>query len=104
MRVIAQSTIARTSYWRRRILRHGWMAGLAALMFVLAYVLIPSPDTRHRVSMASAYTALAFLVASLSLGPWNVLRSRPNPVSFDLRRDPGICARLIAIFHTREGL
>src|SRR5437899_631317 len=100
MRVTAQSTIARTSYWRRRILRHVWMALLAALMFVLAYGLIPSPDTRHRVSMASAYSALAFLVASLCLGPWNVLHSRPNPVSFDLRRDTGIWAGLIALFHT----
>jgi sulfoxide reductase heme-binding subunit YedZ len=54
--------------------------------------------------MSSAYSALAFLVASLSLGPWNVLRSRPNPVSFDLRRDTGIWAGLIALFHTGVGL
>jgi sulfoxide reductase heme-binding subunit YedZ len=54
--------------------------------------------------MASAYSALAFLVASLCLGPWNVLTSRPNPVSFDLRRDTGVWAGLIALFHTGVGL
>jgi sulfoxide reductase heme-binding subunit YedZ len=54
--------------------------------------------------MASAYSALALLVVSLCLGPWNVLRSRPNPVSFDLRRDIGIWAGLVALFHTGVGL
>jgi sulfoxide reductase heme-binding subunit YedZ len=54
--------------------------------------------------MASAYSALAFLVASLCLGPWNVLRTRPNPISFDLRRDIGIWAGLVALFHTGVGL
>jgi sulfoxide reductase heme-binding subunit YedZ len=54
--------------------------------------------------MASAYSALAFLVVSLCLGPWNVLRSRPNPISFDLRRDVGVWAGLLALFHTGVGL
>ena len=54
--------------------------------------------------MGSAYSALGFLVASLLLGPWNMLRSRAKPVSFDLRRDVGIWAGLLALFHTGFGL
>ena len=50
--------------------------------------------------MATAYAGLAFLAISLWLGPWNVLRRRPNPVSFDLRRDVGIWAVVLAIVHT----
>ena len=54
--------------------------------------------------MASAYAGLFFLAASLSLGPWNVLRRKPNPVSSDLRRDVGIWAGVLALIHTAVGL
>jgi sulfoxide reductase heme-binding subunit YedZ len=54
--------------------------------------------------MATAYAGMAFLAVSLCLGPWNVLQRRPNPVSFDLRRDLGIWAGVIAIVHTVVGL
>jgi sulfoxide reductase heme-binding subunit YedZ len=96
--------VPRSSYWPRRIRRHCGLAVAAAFIVAVAYTLIPSPDVRHRLSMASAYSALAFLVVSLCLGPWNVLRSRPNPISFDLRRDVGVWAGLLALFHTGVGL
>jgi sulfoxide reductase heme-binding subunit YedZ len=38
------------------------------------------------------------------LGPWNVLRARANPVSFNLRRDIGIWAGIMALLHTAIGL
>lgn len=38
------------------------------------------------------------------IGPWNVLRGRANPVSFDLRRDLGIWAGIVALLHTGIGL
>jgi len=54
--------------------------------------------------MATAYAGLIFLAVSLWIGPWNVLRHRPNPVSFDLRRDIGIWTGILAIVHTAIGL
>jgi sulfoxide reductase heme-binding subunit YedZ len=54
--------------------------------------------------MATAYAGLIFFAVSLWLGPWNVLRMRPNPVSFDLRRDVGIWTGILAIVHTAIGL
>jgi sulfoxide reductase heme-binding subunit YedZ len=54
--------------------------------------------------MATAYAGLIFLAASLWLGPWNVLRRRPNSISFDLRRDVGIWTGILAILHTVLGL
>jgi len=54
--------------------------------------------------MATAYSSLLFLCVTLLLGPWNTLRRRPNPVSFDLRRDIGIWAGVLAILHTAVGL
>jgi methionine sulfoxide reductase heme-binding subunit len=64
----------------------------------------PPPDIRHRLSMATAYAGLFFLAASLWLGPWNVLRRRPNPISSDLRRDVRIWTGIPAIAHTAIGL
>lgn len=56
------------------------------------------------MSMGTAYAALVFLAVSLGIGPWRVLRRRPNPVSFDLRRDVGIWAGMLALLHTGIGL
>jgi len=38
------------------------------------------------------------------VGPWNVLHGRRNPVSFDLRRDLGIWAGIMALLHTSIGI
>jgi sulfoxide reductase heme-binding subunit YedZ len=54
--------------------------------------------------MATAYAGMVFLAASLWPGPWNVLNRRPNPVSFDLRRDVGIWTGILALVHTAIGL
>jgi sulfoxide reductase heme-binding subunit YedZ len=88
----------------RRINRHVALALGAAAIVAAAYAATPPPDQRHRLSMATAYAALVFVAASLWLGPWNVLRRRPNPVSFHLRRDVGIWAGLLALLHTGIGL
>jgi DMSO/TMAO reductase YedYZ heme-binding membrane subunit len=96
--------LTESSYWARRVRRHFSLATLALAVVCLAYVATPPPDIRHRVSMATAYAGMAFLAVSLCLGPWNVLQRRPNPVSFDLRRDLGIWAGVIAIVHTVVGL
>ena len=94
----------RSGYWERRAARHVLLALAAVCLTAVAFWLIPPPDFRHRMSMGSAYSALAFVAASLLLGAWNVLRSSANPVSFDLRRDVGIWAGLLALFHTGFGL
>lgn len=91
-------------YWKQRIMRHLGLAVLAFVMVALGYMATPPPDVRHRVSMATAYAALAFLALCMWLGPWNILRRRRVPVSFDLRRDMGIWAGALALLHTAVGL
>lgn len=56
-----------------------------------------------RASFATAYPALILLVATLLIGPLNVLLRRRNPVSVDLRRDVGIWAGILAVAHTAIG-
>lgn len=95
---------ASTTYWQRRVSRHLLLALIAAAIVYIAYTATPPPDFRHRLSMGSAYAAVLFLAATLWLGPWNILRRRPNPVSFDLRRDLGIWSAILALLHTGVGL
>src|SRR5258707_13254304 len=94
----------KATYWIWRSTRHVTLAALAIAITCLAYAATPPPDVRHRLSMATAYTGLILLAVSLWIGPWNVLRRRPNPVSFDLRRDIGIWTGILAILHTIIGL
>jgi sulfoxide reductase heme-binding subunit YedZ len=56
-----------------------------------------------RASFASAYPALVLLGATLVIGPLNLFRHWPSPVSIDLRRDLGIWAGILAILHTAIG-
>ncbi|MBI5302113.1 MAG: hypothetical protein HY868_08255 [Chloroflexi bacterium] len=52
-----------------------------------------------RLSLAFAYTALTFIVATFALGPLYVLRHRAPPANYMLRRDVGIWAASIAFAH-----
>ena len=87
-----------------RLLRHH--LPLLLLSFVSVAVLYqtrPYPDVLSRASFATAYPALAFLAATLLIGPWNLLRKKANPVSSDLRRDIGIWAGILGIVHAGVG-
>jgi len=64
----------------------------------------PKRDFVSQVSIGTAYPALFLTAAALLLGPLNVLWRKPNPISFDLRRDLGIWAGLLALVHTAVGL
>jgi len=52
-----------------------------------------------RQSIATAYAALFLTAAAVLLGPWNMLLHRANSISFDLRRDIGIWAGIMAVLH-----
>jgi len=66
--------------------------------------LIPSNDWLFRLSLSSAYVAIALLTVTLAIGPINALRGARRPVSIDSRRDVGIWACIWGLFHTVIGL
>lgn len=89
----------------RRLLSHHLPLGLAsALLVVLFFQTIVSPELIFRLSMATAYTSLLLLGGTLITGAINVWRSRSNPISTDLRRDLGIWTAIIGIAHVLLGL
>ena len=89
---------------RRRLVRHHLVIAFAtACALVVGYGLTTSKNPVFRWSMSSAYVGLALLGATFMIGPLNILRRRPNPVSTDLRRDLGIWAGLLGIVHFLVG-
>jgi sulfoxide reductase heme-binding subunit YedZ len=64
----------------------------------------PHRSNVEGLSFATAYAGLTMLAVALALGPLNVLRQRPNPVSTDLRRDVGLWAGVLGVAHTIAGL
>jgi DMSO/TMAO reductase YedYZ heme-binding membrane subunit len=77
-----------------------WLAALVACAAVVTVVLPSGMPARRQVSLVFAYASMGALLVTLSVGPLNVLRDRPNPFSTDLRRDTGLAALAFAIVHT----
>ena len=82
-----------------QILLAATASAVAASIFVLL-----DPRGSDRLSKATAYAALFYLAVTLVIGPLNVLRGVPNPLSTYLRRDFGIIAGILALVHTFVGL
>ena len=80
------------------------LAVIAIVATLTFFLLLSSPDIIWRLSMATAYAGLLYLAAALIIGPINVLRRAPNPLSINLRRDIGIVAGILALAHTIVGL
>ncbi|MHB8503211.1 MAG: hypothetical protein ACYDCG_17200 [Candidatus Acidiferrales bacterium] len=89
---------------RRRLLHHVFIGAVSIALTILFMHLFPKRDLISRLSIGTAYPALFLTAAALLLGPFNVLWRKPNPVSFDLRRDLGIWAGISALAHTAFGL
>lgn len=90
---------------RNRLWRHHLPLALVSLLLIAMITQFwPSPDLKFRLSLATAYVGLGLLCLTLLLGPLNIIRSRPNPVSTDLRRDIGLWAAAIGVVHSVVGL
>jgi methionine sulfoxide reductase heme-binding subunit len=94
----------RLSARARRIREHCVLAVVSVALFAAMLSVVHSKDIIFRLSMATAYTSLALLVVVLIIGPLNVLRGRPNPVSTNLRRDVAIWGGAIGVAHVIVGL
>jgi len=80
------------------------LAAVAVAVTLAFFPLLPGRPVTDCLSMGTAYAGLLFLAAALLIGPFNVLRGLPNPVSTYLRRDIGIVAGVLALAHTIIGL
>lgn len=90
-------------FWRRIYTHHLPLAMGTIACVVVLYITRSYPDWISRLSFATAYPAVILLMATLCVGPFNVLRRRRNPVSSDLRRDIGIWAGVVGVLHAVVG-
>lgn len=88
----------------RRRVRHNLAILIASLVTGGAIGTLFAPDLRAVFSAGTAYVGLGCVALSLILGPVNLLRHRPNPVSSDLRRDLGIWGGVMGLVHVGVGL
>ena len=79
-------------------------AASGACLVVLAQPYPGAERETFRWSLTTGYVALGLLATTLSLGVWNVVRGRRNPVSSDLRRDLGIWCACLSLAHVIVGL
>jgi len=87
-----------------RSTRHIALAGASSVLIVIISFTIDSADNKYLFSMATAYTGLLLLAATLLIGPLNLIKGKINPVSDYFRRDIGIWAAIISIIHVIIGL
>lgn len=88
----------------QRMARHSILLLAGCATGAVFYLGLGAASPMTRLSMASAYAGLFLLAATLTIGPWNKLRGRANPVSSYLRRDIGIWAGMLGIVHVILGL
>lgn len=100
---MVQSPVRRNRMQSRLLRHHLPLFLLSAASAAALYFTRPYPDVLTRLSFSTAYPAIVLLGFTLLTGPWNILRSRVNPVSSDLRRDTGIWAGVLGIVHTAIG-
>ena len=87
-----------------RARRHVALAAASGALMAAVYASLGFPAVMFGLSMASGYVGLLALAVVLIVGPLNVLRGRPNPVSTDLRRDLGIWAAILGLIHVATGI
>ncbi len=88
----------------RRIIRNTGLATLTAGMIAGFYYSMPDNPDSHRLSVATAYTAIVLLTLALILGPLRALRRRTTLLNNYLRRDVGIWTGLVSLLHIWTGL
>lgn len=98
-----------TSRTQRRVRHHLLIASasfaLTGLFYGILFYFYPDPSRWiFLCTMTTAYTATILLAVTLSLGAWNTLRRKVNPVSSDLRRDIGIWCGVFSLIHVAFGL
>jgi sulfoxide reductase heme-binding subunit YedZ len=87
-----------------RLSGHHLPIGLATLASgYLLYVTRSFPDVLTRLSFSSAYPALVPLTATLLIGPLKIMTGDRLAVSMDFRRDVGIWAGTVSLFHVVVG-
>ncbi len=88
----------------RRLLRHHLPLGILSLgSAAVLYLTRPYNDVITKLSFASAWPGLVLIAFTLLIGPFKQVWGRNVAVSQDFRRDVGIWAGMVGVFHAVIG-
>jgi len=88
----------------RRLFRHHLPLGILSIGSAAAlYLTRPYSDVITRLSFASAWPGLVLIAFTLLIGPFKQIWGRNVAVSQDFRRDVGIWAGMVGVFHAVIG-
>jgi len=75
--------------------------GIVLVLWVGLAVVLKWRDHRAVVAVTdvTGYASLGLILLTLAIGPWRLLRGKPNPLSSDLTRDVGIAAGVTGVVH-----
>jgi sulfoxide reductase heme-binding subunit YedZ len=88
------------NFGKARLQTHGGLALFTLCGCGLAYRYESAALLSDIIALGTAYVALILLVATLAIGPLNLVLKRRNPVNIDLRRDIGIWVGITGVIHT----
>lgn len=83
----------------QRVITHLVLLGMTVTLYLLIGFLVPEGKQVGFLIVALGYLSLLLIGVTLIIGPFNLLRSRRNPVNIDLRRDVGIWAAIAGCWH-----
>jgi len=89
---------------RRRLFHHILIGVGSVALTVIFMHFFPKRDFISQLKHWDILRCAISYGSCVAVGPLNVLCQKPNPVSFDLRRDLGIWAGITALVHTAAGL
>jgi len=89
---------------QHRLVRHHLPLGVLSIGSAAAlYLTRPYNDVITRLSFASAWPGLVLIAFTLLIGPFKQIWGRNRAVSLDFRRDVGIWAGMVSVFHAGIG-
>jgi len=89
---------------QHRLVRHHLPLGMLSIgSGAVLYLTRPYSDVITRLSFASAWPGLVLIVFTLLIGPFKQVWGRNRAASLDFRRDVGIWAGMVSVFHAGIG-
>ncbi|NWJ47012.1 MAG: ferric reductase-like transmembrane domain-containing protein [Chloroflexi bacterium] len=83
-----------------RLKTHAVMTGITFVGCLIAAIFAsPAQSILETLSVGTGYIGLLLIMATLLIGPINMLKVRKNPVNINLRRDVGIWAGITSLAH-----
>lgn len=88
----------------RRLVRHHLPLGILSIgSGAVLYLTRPYEDVITRLSFSSAWPGLVLIAFTLLIGPFKQIWGRNTAISQDFRRDVGIWAGIVSVFHAGIG-